>query len=292
VTTGSRCLTCNTTAQRAFHAATNSCPCNNGFYDNAALVCLQCNYTCSTCTNNRSCLTCNITRFRTINSLTGLCVCITGYYDDNSTETCLACQATCLTCINSTNCTTCDSNRNRVLNHTANYANVSDYFCPCLYKHYSLGLNNSCSPCHFSCSYCSGAEIKDCLYCNNASNRKLKTSGECQCIDGYYDTNATEACPSCNIACLTCWNSLTTTCFTCNTSNFMMVGANTCYVNCPLYYFNNVSAMICTLCQAHCLYCIDSTNCTECEAPMFLYNSTCMDNCPLGYYPNSTTHKC
>lgn len=72
----------------------------------------------------------------------------------------------------------------------------------------------------------------------------------------------------------------------------MMVGKDTCYVNCPLYYFNNITTMACQLCQAHCLYCLNSTNCTECEAPMFLYNSSCETKCPLTFYPNSTTHAC
>jgi hypothetical protein len=158
VTSGSKCLTCNSSYYRTYNSSSFTCPCNNGYYDNAAGLCQPCNYTCSTCGNNRSCLTCNITRFRTINALSGLCVCITGYYDNNLTETCLPCQSTCLTCINSTNCTSCAVNRNRVLNYTADYANFSDPFCPCIYKFYSLGINSSCSACHFSCSYCDGAK--------------------------------------------------------------------------------------------------------------------------------------
>ena len=191
VTSGDSCLTCNSTNYRTFNSTGKSCPCNNGYYDNAGPLCLPCNYTCSTCGNNRSCLTCNVTRFRTMNAKTGLCVAITGYYDNNTAETCLACQATCLTCINITNCTSCSAARNRVLNSSADYAGVKDYFCPCLYKYYSLGANNSCSACHFSCSYCSGPAATNCLYCNAASQRTLKTTGKCTCNKGYYDTNST-----------------------------------------------------------------------------------------------------
>lgn len=197
-----------------------------------------------------------------------------------------------MTCLNSTNCTSCDASRNRVLNYTADYAGVLDPFCPCLYKFYSLGANNSCSSCHFSCSACSGPKDVNCLYCIPSSQRTLQSTGLCTCNSGFYDTNQTELCPNCNIACLTCYNNLTSTCFTCNSTNFMMVGKDTCYVNCPTYYFNNVTTMVCQLCQVHCLTCINSTNCSACEAPMYLHKFNCQPKCPLGLYPNDTTRSC
>lgn len=175
----------------------------------------------------------------------------------------MKCQSTCLTCLNSTQCLTCDANRKRVYNTTKNYANFSDPYCPCFYSHYSLGLNASCAACHSSCAACSGPNKTNCLYCDANSMRTLNGSS-CVCNVGYYDTNTTMNCPICNVACTSCWNSLTTTCFTCNPVYFMMVGKNTCYSKCPTYYFNNVTAKICTLCGTHCLTCVDTTNCTSC----------------------------
>ena len=72
----------------------------------------------------------------------------------------------------------------------------------------------------------------------------------------------------------------------------MMVGAFICYGNCPTYYFNNVTSMICTKCQDSCLVCFNSYNCTRCEAPTFLLLASCDLTCPLGQYGNTTTRTC
>lgn len=85
--TNANCLTCNTAAYR--YKVVNSCPCNPGYYDYGAAVCLACHYTCSsaTCSSNQNvdCTSCNLAMHRTqLANFT--CGCVAGYYDNSTSN--------------------------------------------------------------------------------------------------------------------------------------------------------------------------------------------------------------
>ena len=65
--TSSQCSSCLSTNFRTY--VINACPCNTGYYDAGASVCVSCHYTCrtATCTNSGAtqCATCNSAKFRT-----------------------------------------------------------------------------------------------------------------------------------------------------------------------------------------------------------------------------------
>lgn len=164
-------------------------------------------------------------------------------------------------------------------------------FCPCFYKHYSLGDDKSCAACHYSCGECSGPNKGQCLYCSADAKRTL-TSNKCLCDKGYYDDNVTESCPKCNRACTDCWTGTNTTCRECHADFFMMEGQYICYETCPTYYWDYTVNMTCQRCESHCLTCSNSTNCTACEAPSYLFEADCDMECEKGYYKNDSTRSC
>ena len=93
------------------------------------------------------------------------------YWDDGTNELCRNCDPSCFTCTNTSTCITCDIARNRILNSTTNIYAISSPFCVCRYRYFSLSSSADCSPCHYSCEVCNGAERNKCVYCNNTAQR-------------------------------------------------------------------------------------------------------------------------
>jgi hypothetical protein len=255
--TMSSCLSCSSSAHRTL--ANNSCPCNTGYFDNAASTCLACSYTCATATcsaaNAVNCLTCNLAKFRTqLANFT--CGCIAGYYDNvTSTEQCALCLYSCYTCWGTnTLCTGCQATNYR-------YLNTTDNTCACGAGYFDSGVA-LCSKCYSTCSSCSGPLKTNCLSCDLSTGRSLVGS-TCTCGLRLYDSNDT--CLPCSYTCLTCSSFTTNSCATCNSAAYrtLYFPNNSCFCN-PGYY--DAATEICQLCSVTCLTCtISPTMCTSCH---------------------------
>jgi len=180
----------------------------------------------------------------------------------------------------------------RTLNSTANYLGVVNLKCPCIYKYYSPASNQNCLACHYSCAVCSGGNLNNCLFCTTDAYRTLGTGSKCNCSNGYYDDGVNELCGTCDVSCSRCTGPLNTACTACNGSTYYLASLTTCYITCPLYYYNYVPLMICSSCSSNCNTCINSTNCSACDSPFYLYASQCFAVCPDGTYPNATSLTC
>ena len=82
--TKTNCSTCSAGTGRTFDG-TNSCPCDNGTYDNGSSVCagndftliIACHYTCKTCSSgntNTKCDSCETANMR-LSVANGICAC-------------------------------------------------------------------------------------------------------------------------------------------------------------------------------------------------------------------------
>jgi proprotein convertase subtilisin/kexin type 5 len=199
-----------------------------------------------------------------MNTTTDLCSCIDGYFEGAiSSETCVQCDLSCKTCPNSLSCSSCDIARFRIQNSSLDLSNYGSPFCVCVYRYYSPNSASNCLPCHYSCEVCTNGLATTCLACNALSFRHLDSiAHKCLCNAGYYDGGTVELCLPCNQACSLCYSSLITTCTLCNSTNFLMTAADTCYVNCPAYYFGKSTTKTCELCSTYCLTCLNSSYCT------------------------------
>jgi len=87
--TASQCTSCLSTNFRTHNV--NSCPCNQGYFNPNAAICVICHYTCRTgsasCTSGAStgCTACNSAKFRTYLG-TSACGCLNGYYDNSTSN--------------------------------------------------------------------------------------------------------------------------------------------------------------------------------------------------------------
>lgn len=124
-TNSNQCLTCPTGANRiASVDASNSCPCNTGFYDSGVQICSACHNSCLTCNGPSSsqCLTCPTSSNRaTVINASNQCPCLVNFYDNaTNIKVCLNCHPSCNTCTGSgsNQCLTCPpaSNRSSVVN--------------------------------------------------------------------------------------------------------------------------------------------------------------------------------
>jgi proprotein convertase subtilisin/kexin type 5 len=107
----SSCTACNPIYLRILSASpAGSCICQPGFYDNATLLCVACNFKCLTCNSSTVCLTCDqTTNYRIING--SQCSCMPGFYDTGA-AICSICTFPCATCSStSTLCNSCYSDR-------------------------------------------------------------------------------------------------------------------------------------------------------------------------------------
>ena len=69
-----------------------------------------------------------------------------------------------------------------------------------------------------------------------------------------------------------------------NTANTQPISIEICTKS-SSYLIDCLSLQISNTCTSPCSNCeITATNCTACEAPLFLYNNSCSASCPSGYY--------
>lgn len=89
------CLSCNPSNHRTLTGKT--CPCNSGYYNsNTNPLCLLCNPSCKTCTQQDQCVDCPDNS--DFISTPGLCKCKDGFYRDTTTNKCQPCAYYCETC--------------------------------------------------------------------------------------------------------------------------------------------------------------------------------------------------
>ncbi len=175
-------------------------------------ICVNCHYSCYTCTGPNTCTSCSPTSLRTFNSSSGLCPCpVVGYFDKLLTTTCATCDPTCYTCLSlATICTDCNSNVTfRVLTAQSTCVCQNGYF-------QSSSLTVICSTCSYKCLTCTSPSTQ-CTSCSVSNNRDNSTLPNCQCIQGYYDDGSSPQCKLCDYRCMTCFDNYT--CSTCDLNN-------------------------------------------------------------------------
>jgi hypothetical protein len=92
-------------------------------------------------------------------------------------------------------------------------------------------------------------------------------------------TSPCERCVSVQTACASCLPSP-------NTAIYLFTVNSSCLGSCPDgYYANNT---LCVTCNAPCLYCLDSVNCSRCTNSTYLYGQACLAVCPPTYFGNSS----
>lgn len=203
-----------------------------------------------------------------------------GYYNNNNNPLCATCQYTCKTCSSSTSCLTCDEGNNRDPNLAATG------FCACKNGYYD-DSTPACKPCLYPCFTCTGP--LSCKTCSALAHRTIVTADNtCPCNDGYFDSaTSTQLCSTCDYSCKTC-SSSATNCTSCSSSNYRSLlagpsGTNSC--PCNQYYFDKpTSNPICEKCEFSCSSCIDSTQCTSCNATKFRVLGAAYCDCLPGFY--------
>jgi proprotein convertase subtilisin/kexin type 5 len=50
--------------------------------------------------------------------------------------------------------------------------------------------------------------------------------------------------------------------------------------------------MTCQSCSPHCLSCLNSTYCSQCDSTAYLFNSSCLAVCPAGTYTSASSRMC
>ena len=168
--------------------------------------CLQCQYTCMSCTNSAACIDCNSTMNREVNSSSGFCSCMAGFYDDGFNQLCIACHYSCLSCNPSTTCLSCPATRTQ-----------TGTSCPCDATYFDAGVA-TCQSCLYSCATCDNNT--NCASCNTTYFRTMNTSTFiCDCIVGYYDINGVHTCGTCHVTCFSCIGGNNNNCTACSSSN-------------------------------------------------------------------------
>ncbi|EAS03999.2 EGF-like domain protein (macronuclear) [Tetrahymena thermophila SB210] len=297
------CTSCLLSDNRVYNPLSQNCDCINGYYDDGATQCIQCDPQCVTCQDTTgSCLTCDSSKNRTLDSSSHKCICQNGYFslDISNQDVCQKCPSVCPDCDKQTGqCKSCFGN-NRVLPN-----------CNCQTGYYDVGDGN-CQQCDKSCpKSCQGPLKNQCLDCTSLINGQNlyrnfnqitgMTTGTCDCMDGYSEDtqNPTYSqCIKCSPKCLTCLQQNNSyACLSCRSSQFRYLQNNQCLCL-PGYYDDGTN---CQVCDARCKTCSSSsTKCTSCSDSnnRQLNTSTKKCDCKLGYYvdpvniSNPTCLKC
>lgn len=125
-TTADNCVSCNGLNFRYYQLnnVTNKgdCLCYDGYYsDNINSLCLQCHYSCKTCTSSTACLSCPTNRQFDVNNQ--YCECVSQYYQNSQSLNCLPCHYSCSNCSDYSVCTLCSSANKRVYNAVTKICN-------------------------------------------------------------------------------------------------------------------------------------------------------------------------
>ncbi|EAR95723.2 transmembrane protein, putative (macronuclear) [Tetrahymena thermophila SB210] len=210
------CLTCDSNQNRILDSKTNTCICQDGFFDQSG-VCVQCDQTCQTCQGNgpQNCTSCFQKQYRNLSQ--NQCICNQGFVSVNNNLICQQCADNCQTCnVNQPlKCSVCLPNTNRMLNaQTGN--------CDCQNGYFQNGSSSICSQCDQSCKTCSNSS-KNCLSCSDPL--KILQGNTCICQESYFQLEPTNLCQKCTSNCLKCSNSQS--CQKCQ-QNFELSNNNLC----------------------------------------------------------------
>jgi len=216
------------------------CGCPEGYYDNAAATCPQCDSKCSTCeTTAENCIKCASGR----NTVPD-CVCDDGTYDNNGV--CEPCAAQCSTCNSLYDCTECASGREEIPS------------CTCEDGTYDVGISE-CALCSTTCYSCSGTS-SNCLICAEG----LISPPDCVVPPAEASSAQITNVPvgsakyiSCDESCASCEISATN-CLTCDDNRAY---APTCAC---LDGFYEDSDRVCQECSYKCTKCTSDSICTVC----------------------------
>ncbi|CAG9316198.1 unnamed protein product [Blepharisma stoltei] len=269
-----------------FSTNSNTCVCNNGFYNNGAGKCLLCSVGCAICSAANKCSQCydanNMVNLQTgtcscidnkaqFNPTANVCQCQPGYYKTSSG--CQSCSLGCQTCTSPTNCQTCFDQ-----------------------IHTTIWSDGSC-------------------HCDDSDANFDASQQKCVCDDGFWNSGG--ACISCPLVCKTCSSQFA--CTTCFDPSHTVISAGVCVCSDPNAQFNTANEICgcksgyylngnsCSSCGNGCSSCGDSTSCTSCydtqnaavvngickcnDKNASIYPGSTMCSCNPGYY-NSQTNVC
>ncbi|KAL4473928.1 hypothetical protein ABPG74_022792 [Tetrahymena malaccensis] len=239
-----------------------NCPTNNYYLDQSTKTCLNCHFSCLSCTGP--------TQYDCIN-------CIDEMYYDNSLNICNFCDGLCQTCRASTNydCIQCSQDvalfqpNPDIKICTVSCDEYPGYFFQQYTDQQSLQLISTCSKCS-----------ENCLSCFESQN------GCYQCSDGYF-LNQNYECDPCDDSCLTCYSYQQNNCLSC--SQPLVLFNNLCVQNCPLKYYINTlpnNTQECVACPSQCITCISQQNCSTCAYGYYKSDKQCLkctNNCEICY---------
>lgn len=163
----------------------SACPTLGYFQDSSSNTCIDCHFTCRTCSAGyliNKCLSCDA-NYRVFNSSTSTCDCPVQTYDSLVNLTCPSCYASCLTCfsLGFDQCLSCNSTANRQLN-TTNSSNVGQCLCKTGYAENSTNQCQSCSTGCLACSFSGNTEV--CSSCDTTGHWTL-VNAICTCLPDY-----------------------------------------------------------------------------------------------------------
>ncbi|XP_063314780.1 extracellular matrix organizing protein FRAS1 [Pelobates fuscus] len=260
--------------------------CGQGYFQ-SHLVCAACHESCSQCRGplEGDCLSCKES-LQVIQG--GFCVsrCGPGFYEQNGT--CAVCDSSCLLCSADT-CLACAKG-------STFHRGKCVPECP---EGFYADRSGLCTACHKECSSCSGPLANQCLSCVPPL---ILLKGQCvsNCGEGYFSDGS--YCNACHPSCRACLGHEDSHCTKCVKSDDSLQAVQlyrgkpygTCQAQCkPQFYVDTVC--ICQECHASCQACAGEghLNCTACNSPDVLYQSTCLKRCPDGFYSkDSACHTC
>ncbi|EDQ92062.1 uncharacterized protein MONBRDRAFT_14515, partial [Monosiga brevicollis MX1] len=252
--------------------------CPEGYYADAANLCLECNPLCATCHGPAStdCDTC--AAFATDE---GTCVssCAAGTYADG--HACHSCHALCATCWGpgEANCNSCVglSEQGQCVE-----ACSSGFFD-----------NNAgqCMPCAANCTLCTGPEAGDCLRCAEWRQGEACVAA---CADNYFGASNGE-CRPCHTECAAgCQGPSNLDCLPAEEPDCVHVRlGGACVADCPAG-LQQLASGECVECHELCgaAGCSGSglADCLDCAVAA--YNGTCVASCPATTFADAATSTC
>ncbi|KAL4482200.1 hypothetical protein ABPG72_017981 [Tetrahymena utriculariae] len=239
-----------------------SCPTNNYYLDKSTNTCLNCHYTCLSCSGP--------TQYDCIK-------CIDETYYDIQLNICNYCNSLCQTCTSSTNydCIQCSQDV-ALFQPTPNLKICTvqcDEYPGYFFQQYTDQSNLQ------SVSMCSKC-AQNCISCYSSQN------GCYQCADGFF-LNENYECDPCDDSCLTCNGYKQNNCLSCIQP--LVLFKNQCFQNCPLKYYINYlpnNTQECIVCPSQCITCSSKKNCSTCAYGYYKQDAECLqckNNCEICY---------
>lgn len=246
------------------------------------------------------CSVCDDSVYKTMLSGTTCGTTCAKYYGVNSTNllVCISCAPKCTSCLDSaTMCLSCDNGY-----YLYDDGSGTSITCvlTCISTHYANALVNpkACTKCDSACLTCNQAP--KCLTCLITPTMTYLYNNLCYdpCPALTFPDIPSQTCKACYNLCTTC-SILTNNCSVCQTTGIYtsFLNGTACVANCGNKYFGDTNSgmgpNVCTLCDPSCLLCsINSTYCSQCAPPNYLYNMTCSTICPTGFFGDNATWSC